>query len=76
MNRTRIKIIEGDRNLVFTENGNVRKMNKFVENLTDMDDVEFWEKRLNSLNIVYCLTYYKNVGYTIFSDYRDHCLLY
>ena len=68
--KNKIKIIEGNPNLVFHKSGNVNNRNKYVDNLFDMHDVEFWEDRLDQQKVEYCLTYHYKTGYTIFVDYN------
>jgi len=65
------KVIEGDKGLFRYKSGKVKKINTFFGPSQDMEEVEFWEDRLNKFNIRYCLVFRKSAGYSIFLDLDD-----
>ncbi len=62
------KVIEGNVKLFQYKSGKVRKSNAFFGPAFEMDEVEYWENRLNKFGIDYCLVFHPETGYTIFCD--------
>lgn len=66
--RKKLEVIQGDPKYFKSEKGNIKVVNQFFGPAFEADELEYWKKKLDGININYCIVLDKHRGYSIYCD--------
>lgn len=66
--RKKIQVIQGDARHFKSDKGNIKVVNQFFGPAFEEDELEYWKKKLDGINISYCVVFDEKRGFSIYCD--------